>query len=234
MDVFGRDMERLFCFDHLEKPVKEHLKNVYSSLSISLLLAAAGSYLNLVFHIGIGGFLGAILSIGLMMAILFTPHTPENLQKRFAYLCGFAFLVGTSLGPLINVVAAIDASIVPTAFMATGLIFVCFTMASLMTNDRKFLYLGGLLMSGVSLLLFMSLVNIFIGSRFVFEVELYLGLGIFCLFVLYDTQLIVEKARFGDRDYIWHSLDLFMDFVSIFRRLMIILANKEEKKRRRD
>lgn len=34
-------------------------------------------------------------------------------------------------------------SIVPTAFMATGLIFVCFTMASLMTNDRKFLYLGG-------------------------------------------------------------------------------------------
>jgi FtsH-binding integral membrane protein len=61
----------------------------------------------------------------------------------------------------------------------------------------------GLLMSGVSLLLMMSLMNIFFRSRAVYEAELYLGLGIFCVFILYDTQLIVEKARLGDRDYIW-------------------------------
>lgn len=36
-----------------EKPVKEHLKNVYGSLAISLLLAAAGSYINLIFNIGV-------------------------------------------------------------------------------------------------------------------------------------------------------------------------------------
>jgi len=229
------DMEKLLCFDHLEKPVKLHLKNVYSSLAISLLLAAAGSYVNLIFNIGIGGFLGLIVSVGLMMAITQTPNTPANDQKRFLYLCGFAFLSGTSFGPLIKAVASIDPSIVSTAFMATGLIFVCFTMASLVTNDRKFLYLGGLLMSGVSMLLLMSVMNIFFRSRAVFEAELYLGLGIFCLFVLYDTQLIVEKARRGDRDYIGHCLNLFMDFLAIFRRLMVILANKEQqKKKRRD
>lgn len=235
MTTFGSDMDKLLRFDHLEKPVKEHLKNVYSSLAISLLLAAAGSYINLIFNIGVGGFLGLIVSIGLMMAITQTPHTPANQQKRFLYLCGFAFLSGTSLGPLIKGVASIDPSIVTTAFMATGLIFTCFTLASLVTNDRKFLYLGGLLMSGVSLLLMMSLMNIFFRSRAVYEAELYLGLGIFCVFILYDTQLIVEKARLGDRDYIWHCLNLFMDFVTIFRRLMVILANKEQqKKKRRD
>lgn len=45
-------------------------------------------------------------------------------------------------------------------------------------------------------------------------------------FVLYDTQLIMEKRRAGDKDFIAHSVDLFVDFVGVFRRLLIILAQK--------
>ncbi len=58
------------------------------------------------------------------------------------------------------------------------------------------------------------------------QIELYGGLLLFCGFVLFDTQLIVEKCERGDTDYIWHSLDLFLDFINIFRRLLIILASK--------
>lgn len=47
-----------------------------------------------------------------------------------------------------------------------------------------------------------------------------------CGFVLYDTQLIMEKRRNGDKDFIVHSLDLFTDLIGIFRRLLIILTNK--------
>ena len=35
------------------------------------------------------------------------------------------------------------------------------------------------------------------------QIELYAGLVIMCGFVLYDTQLIVEKSRMGNDDYIW-------------------------------
>ena len=38
--------------------------------------------------------------------------------------------------------------------------------------------------------------------------------------------MIVERHSHGDDDYIWHSVDLFLDFVAIFKRLLIILANK--------
>ena len=45
-----------------------------------------------------------------------------------------------------------------------------------------------------------------------------------CGFVLYDTQVIIEKRRAGDKDFVAHSVDLFIDFISIFRRLLVILA----------
>ena len=55
---------------------------------------------------------------------------------------------------------------------------------------------------------------------------MYLGLLIFCGFVLFDTQMIIERKERGDDDYIWHSVDLFIDFMAIFKRLLIILAKK--------
>jgi len=67
-----------------------------------------------------------------------------------------------------------------------------------------------------------------------FDINLYLGFFVFCAFVLYDTQLIVEKRRLGDDDYIWHSVDLFLDFINIFRKLMIILSKKENEKKKKN
>lgn len=58
------------------------------------------------------------------------------------------------------------------------------------------------------------------------QFELYFGLILFCGFILFDTQLIVEKFKSGNNDFIWHSVDLFLDFVNIFRRLLVILASK--------
>ena len=55
---------------------------------------------------------------------------------------------------------------------------------------------------------------------------MYIGLGIMSAFILYDTQAIMEKCRAGNRDFVGHSLELFFDLVSVFRRLLIILTNK--------
>jgi len=55
---------------------------------------------------------------------------------------------------------------------------------------------------------------------------LYIGLAVMCGFIVYDTQFIVERARRGDMDYVMHSLNLFVDFVGVFWRLLMILTNK--------
>lgn len=59
-----------------------------------------------------------------------------------------------------------------------------------------------------------------------FQVNLYIGLAVMCGFIVYDTQLIIEKARRGDKDYVMHSVELFIDFVAVFKRLLIILTDK--------
>lgn len=56
--------------------------------------------------------------------------------------------------------------------------------------------------------------------------QLYIGVFIMAAFVLFDTQNIIEKVRFGNRDVVQHSLDLFFDVLSMFRRLLIILTQK--------
>ncbi len=61
-----------------------------------------------------------------------------------------------------------------------------------------------MLFSGLSCLLMLGLVNLFIGSKLLYDINLYVGLAIMCGFILYDTQLIVEKRRHGDDDYIWY------------------------------
>jgi len=236
--LFGRNsvntVEALFNFSHLEKPVQRHLKNVYSTLSIGLLAAAAGAYIHIFTNLAQAGFLSLVVSIGCLMALMFTEHKSENVPKRMAYFTGFALCTGMGLGPLLDAVIRIDPSIVVTAFLGAAVIFVCFSVSSLVSaNSRTWLYMGGSLMSGVSLLLVLSLANMFMRSELLLTVELYLGFGIFCLFVLYDTQLIVQKRRMGDEDFVWHAVDLFIDFIELFRTLLTILGRKEEDKERK-
>ena len=61
---------------------------------------------------------------------------------------------------------------------------------------------------------------------FMSQANLYIGLVVMCGFIVYDTQNIMEKRQRGDKDFIMHSVELFIDFVSVFKKLLIIMTNK--------
>lgn len=44
------------------------------------------------------------------------------------------------------------------------------------------------------------------------------------------TQVIIEKANRGERDHIQAALSLFVDFVAILVRLLVILLQNAEKR----
>jgi FtsH-binding integral membrane protein len=112
--------------------------------------------------------------------------------RRTSMLCAFGFLKGASIGPLINVLVAIDPAIIMTAFLGTVTVFVCFTLSALIAKRASYLYLGGMLSSAVSLMLYLSIANMFFGSTHIYNLQLYGGLLVFSGFVIFDTQLVLE------------------------------------------
>jgi FtsH-binding integral membrane protein len=173
---------------------------------------------------------GTIYRTSFVPGLYSTPDTGKNRANRLGMLMGFAFLTGLGLGPLLDMAVRINPTIVPSALLLTTAVFASFTGTSLLAPDGKYLYLGGSLLSGLSTLVFLGFLNIFFRSQLLFQVHVYLGLAIFCGFVMFDTQVIILKARRGDKDLIAHSLDLFIDFVQIFRKVLILLMQKEQSK----
>lgn len=246
----------VFRLSHLSKRVQRHLTRVYATLAGSLALGAVGSYVHMqhypLFFLQGDGFIPLLgIFIPLISLMLFFPHiqAPENMavvkpaqrreiaQRSYVRhgLFGiFSFSYGLSLGSLLETILHIDPAIPLYSLMATAVVFFSFTLSALCSPRRSFLFLGGMLFSVVSMLSFASLVNLFFQSSILFNINLYLGLLIFCGYLIFDTQLIIERAEHGNLDSINHSLDLFVDFVSIFVRLMIIMARKKEEERQKN
>lgn len=67
-------------------------------------------------------------------------------------------------------------------------------------------------------------------------VYLMVGLLMACLYIIYDTQVIIERAEMGDKDEIQHAMLLFVDLFDLFVRILKILIelNKREEENRRN
>jgi FtsH-binding integral membrane protein len=224
-----------------DAPVRSHLKSVYACLAMSIISAAAGAYTHLFTSIMRGGgFIFALLGLGLALALHATPDNGKNRSTRLGLLLGFAFFSGLGTGPLLDMAIRINPAIIPNAFLMSSIIFACFSGVALFAPDGRYLYLGGTLLSGLSTLFWLGLLNLFFQSQLIFQFYLWGGLLLFCGFIVWDTQMIIERRRRGDKDFIKHSLDLFIDFMQVFRKVLIILMQKEKKeergnnKRRRD
>jgi len=225
------DPKVIFNFANLDKDTRSHLKNVYACVAVEIIVAALGAAINCYLKSSVLHF-GGIIGLFVFMYLTATSHNSAAPLKRLGYVSALAGCVGLESSYLIDYVISVDPSIIVTAFVTTSVVFVCFSLSALYAERRSMLFLGSFLMTALSGLMILSLANLFFRVPSLALFAVYASLVISCLFVMYDTQLVVEKKRLGDNDFIWHSVDLFIDFVIIFKDLMIILTDKEKKKRR--
>ncbi|KAK8587379.1 hypothetical protein V6N12_021875 [Hibiscus sabdariffa] len=169
-------------FRQISPVVQAHLKQVCLTLCCALIASAIGAYLHILWNIG--GYLTTFACLGTIFWLLSTP--PYEEQKRVSLLMASAAFEGASVGPLIDLAIQIDPSVLVAAFVGTALAFASFSGAAMLARRREFLYLGGLLSSGVSMLLWLHFASsIFGGSTalFMFEASEH-SLGILCVVVL--------------------------------------------------
>jgi len=217
----------------LSDEVRHHLTKVYSTLGMALLATVAGN----IFFLSTAAVSGLVSGLAIFGLLLwFQMVNKSQITQRLLILTGIAFFQGCAIGPLLNLALNVDPSIIVKAVAGTFAVFACFTGSALLAKRRSYLYLYGLLSSGLTLMVTLSLLNIFVRSESIMNFQLYFGLLVFCGYVIFDTQLIVEKAFSGDRDFVGHALELFLDFIQIFVRILIILlknSQKDKKKSRR-
>ena len=101
------------------------------------------------------------------------------------------------------------------------------------------LFLGSIIATMVQCMILYRLLGWLTGYATFGLGYLMIGLFIACLYIIYDTQMIVERAERGDKDVPAHTMLLFIDLFELFIRILQILMelNKDkdnDRRRRRD
>jgi FtsH-binding integral membrane protein len=203
------------------------MAKVYSTLGTAVLSAAAGSIINL-YLLRIGGILSTLCLFGLLFWLM----GERDSSKRYYLLHAFAFMKGVSLGPLLGYALNVQGgqALIWQAFIGTALVFGTFSAGALIAPSRSYLYLGSFLASGLSLLFYITILLFIWPTSYLYYVTLYFGLLMFVGFIIFDTQKMIERAKSGERDYISDTLELFIDFVGLFVRILILLLDRDGKK----
>ena len=169
-----------------------------------------------------------LLSFGAILVLGFSRSTPQSALWRSSVLMAFGFLQGIFVSPLIATVSATDPSIPLKAFLLTVLVFACFSLSALLNTSRAYLYASSMIGAALMGLLALAVMNSVVQTPAMQNVYLFGGLLLFAFFVAFDTQIIIERALCGDSDSVNSALDLFLDALNIFIRIMLILNNNKK------
>lgn len=218
----------------LTPDVNNHLMKVYRTLGVTSLLTGLGSLASVFLSpaaMGLASIGGIVAGFGVLFGILLTNKQNVSLREKLLYT--FGFLEGLGIAPLISVVTP---ATIFLALAGTAAIFAGFSIAALKAKSQTFLALGGPLLGALLFLVGGSLVALIGGALGWISAATLSGLhtfyvfatlGVFSLFVSYDTQAMVQSAKQGDKDHVTHSLNMFLNLINIFISLLEILRKKD-------
>lgn len=172
--------------------------------------------------LAIGGFLG---SMACMMGVYSTPY---NNPLKHVWWSGFNAFTGLTLVPL----GMFGGALVSQAAMITAVVVGSLSAVAACSPGDTFLSMGPMLGCGLGVVLAASLGSIFFpGSTMLMNVSLYGGLGVFGLFICYDTQKVLYHAQMDNQyDPINRELGIYINSINIFIRVVQILAMSGRRK----
>ncbi|KAI0560002.1 Bax inhibitor 1 [Gracilaria domingensis] len=219
---------------HVDPVVHKHLRRVYTSLTSALFVASVAAIASYLMVLRGTYWVSTLCTFAAIPALLYFSSLSSHSKRRSFAFHLFAFLDGAAIGPLLCGVIDIDPSIPPMAFLGAFLVFSSCSLSAIFAKRKSYLFLGSFLFTALFGMFLMSILGRFLPHMMPVMPFLYMGLFMFCGFVLYDTQMIIEKAHAGDRDHLKHALELFIDFVAIVRHIMVIMANNRQRRQDRD
>ena len=220
----------LFNTHNLSDRTSKYLTEVYSTMLKGLLITGLSCFVGTYFLEFIMK-LFFILAASTFFLVIYMTFSQNNTNKMNLFYL-FSCLEGLTISPLVFNAHLIDTTIVPSAIALTIITFGTFTYLSMYTNKRNILYFGGIASTILTVLCISSFVNLFLQSSILFQIDIYLGLVLFCFYIIYDTQMVIQEFEMGQNDIVHHAMTFYLDFLNIFIRILIILMKNSKKKKK--
>lgn len=161
--------------------------------------------------------LGAYIAAVIIILILGFITMPSWL--KFILFSLFSIVFGVILG---YNKSGVDPNIVKSALVGTASIFVtmfAFGLALITSGIKLGFKFGAGLLFALLLLVIVTIVQFFIAKSSLLKKILVIGsLLIFSLYIMYDTNNILQRNYYGD--FITASLDYYLDIINIFSGLV--------------
>lgn len=202
------------------------LRKVYGLLSVQLLVttvvAASFAYVPVLRDTIHANPWLLIMSLFLAIGLLITLHVKRHqVPINFILLGAFTVVEAITVGVAVSMY---EAEVVVKAFVLTVVITAGLTAYTFQTK-RDFTNIGAGLLIGLMVMIGLGMMNIFLGST---GLELALAGGsalIFCLFIVFDTQMMMHKL--SPEEYILATINLYLDILNLFLELLRLLGDRK-------
>jgi len=194
----------------------DFIKHTYILLLVGIGTYLTGTFVALSIELSI---LAIIASFILLFCVIFT-------NNIIAFLI-FTFTIGLSHHHFFEKMNMIDPFIIQESSIITFVIFGGLTIFALTSATYTNFLFKSILHIVLSSLILISLINIFVRNTFIEVLIIYSSIVIFSVFVVIDTQKILET---GYKHPVKCALELFLDFINIFvniTRMMLKIKKKD-------
>lgn len=168
-----------------------------------------------------GGWLVFIAAFGLLFLLRVVGRTPG---VNVAVMLAFCAAMGAFVTPRVFIATVLDGpETVNLAGAMTALMFVGLSTYAFLSKV-DFNFLGAGLFVALWGLIIGGLLNLFFQSPWAHMFMAWIGLVVFSGFVLFDTSLILRRAR--DEDAVVMAIELFLDALNLFLLLLDIFGGR--------
>jgi len=169
----------------------------------------------------------SLASLMIPMIGMTLPNTKENFNIKHISWLSFNGAISFIICPLIYFTGfsmAAEAALL-TAGAVGGLGYIAYV-----SKNDAFLGMGGILSAGAGVMLAASFGSMFLNLPILNNIWLYGGLALFMAYILYDVNKIkVEAERALTFDPLKESIHIYLDFINIFVRILMILKDRKNK-----
>ncbi|MBF0439836.1 MAG: Bax inhibitor-1/YccA family protein [Magnetococcales bacterium] len=200
---------------NVDNNVVTYLKQVYSLLASSLLVAVAAGYVGMTLPFAREH---PIILMLLMFGAMFLAFKVQNAATLFL----FTGISGLSVGPVIaHYIGAGLSGVVGQAAFLTGAVFTGLSVYS-MTTKRDLSMMHGMLFAGLIVIMVGGLINLFVHSTALSFAMSAAGSVIFAGYILYETQQLKTNPWATSPSVA--ALSMYLNILNLFLSLLRLLG----------